>query len=226
MIKLSIEIADTSEKRELGLMHRKHLPKDQGMLFKFQSPTFASFWMKNTYIPLDIAFIDNNGKILQIESMAPLSTKAVYSNNVCKYALEVNKGWFSNNKISIGAKINGCGIGNQKKTAQNTMQLPINQQPTEDTEEQDKKVEPNPDIILNLTNKEILKNANIKNEKLLIIYQTKEGRTLPPKIISPPFEFEKDSKQHHDAIVKAWDEQTGGWKSFLIDNILKIEKIQ
>ena len=224
MKKLSIEMADTSEKRELGLMHRKHLPKDQGMLFKFQSPTFARFLMKNTYIPLDIAFIDSNGKILQIESMSPLSTKSVYSNNRCKYALKVNKGWFSNNNISIGAKIDGHGIS-QKKIAQNNqmplnLQAPANQQPTE------QKAEPNPDVMLNITNKEVLENANIKNEKLLIIYQTKSGRTLPPKIISPPFEFEKDSKQHHDAIVKAWDEQTGGWKSFLIDNILKIEKVQ
>lgn len=226
MKKLFIELADTSEKRELGLMHRKHLPKDQGMLFKFQSPTFASFWMKNTYIPLDIAFIDSNGKILQIESMSPLSTKSIYSNNKCKYALEVNKGWFSNNNISVGAKIDGHGIINQKKTAQNNLQLPINQQLTEENEGEEQKIEPKPDIMLNLTNKEVLENANIKNEKLLIIYQTKSGLTLPPKIISPPFEFEKDSKQHHDAIVKAWDEQTGGWKSFLIDNILKIEKVQ
>ena len=212
-------------------MNRKYLPKNQGMLFKFRTPTFASFWMRDTYIPLDIAFLDDNGKILQIESMTPLSTGIIYSNHQCRYALEVNKGWFTKNDIAVGSRIDGEGIRSYKKIAQMPPPLPPisgavtgvqdtipGQPPTGEP------AQPSPDVILNLTHKEKLKNADIKGQKLLIIYQTKGGITLPPKVISPPFTFEEDADDKHDAIVKAWDEQTGGWKSFLVDNILSLEE--
>lgn len=213
-------------------MNRKYLPKNQGMLFKFHNPTFASFWMKDTYIPLDIAFLDDNGRVLQIESMTPLNTRAIYSNNQCRYALEVNHGWFTENNVKVGSRIDGEGIRRHKKIAQMTPPMPPpisgavpgvpeaipGQPPTGES------AQPSPDVMLNLTYKERLKDAGVKGKKLLIIYQTKGGKSLPPKIISPPFTFEKDEDGHHDAVVKAWDEQTGGWKSFLIDNILSLEE--
>jgi uncharacterized membrane protein (UPF0127 family) len=94
MKKLKIELADTPSKRELGLMGRKKLAQNNGMLFKFPESNVLSFWMKNTYIPLDIAFLDDNGRIVQIESMNPLSTRTTSAKQPCRYALEVNKDWF------------------------------------------------------------------------------------------------------------------------------------
>ena len=238
MRKLNIELANTYSKRETGLMKRKHLAQNDGMLFVFPQPNYMSFWMKDTYIPLDIAFLDDNGKILQIESMIPLSTKPVYSRNTCKYALEVNKGWFKDNDIKEGAIIAGEGIKNYKKIAQmspagipppsptqpslETLNIPPQnaQQPQQQAQQPQ---QPNPDVQLDLSFKEKFKNAEMKGVKLVIIYQTKKGIVLPPKVISPPFEFEKDAEGKHDGVVKAWDNQTGGWKSFLLDNIISLE---
>jgi hypothetical protein len=83
---------------------------------------------------------------------------------------------------------------------------------------------PAPDVTMNMSIKERLDQAHIKGKDLVIIYQTKSGKTLPPKVISPPFTFEPDENGHHDAVVKAWDNQDAGWKSFLIDNILNLEE--
>ena len=232
---LAIEIADTPIKREYGLMNRKSLPKNQGMLFRFHNPVFASFWMKDTYIPLDIAFLDESGKILQIESMAPLSTRATYSNNRCKYALEVNKGWFSQNEVKVGSRIGGEGIKSRTKIAAAS---PLNFMPfsgavpsmSEVTSGQpptSNSAPPpiNPDVQLNLTNKQKLEDAELKGQKLTMICKNKEGLTMPPVTISPPFEFEKDEDGHHDKLFKAKSEQAGDWRSYLIDNIISLEKI-
>lgn len=114
MNKLKVEIADTPLKREYGLMDRKSINANGGMLFKFPHAHYLQFWMKNTYIPLDIAFIDNNGKVLQIETMYPLSTRAVRSDYMCKYALEVNHGWFEKNNIKVGSMVMGEGLTHGK----------------------------------------------------------------------------------------------------------------
>lgn len=110
MKKLYVKVADTPEKREIGLMGKKNLPENQGMFFKFPTAHRLRFWMKNTYIPLDIAFLDNDGEILQIESMYPLSTRAITSNYICKYALEVNAGWFDKNEVKPGHYIKGKAL--------------------------------------------------------------------------------------------------------------------
>ena len=201
MKKLFIEIADTPEKREQGLMYRKNLAKNQGMLFKFPHNTFASFWMKNTYIPLDIAFLNEQGRILQIESLSPLNTKAVYSNHSCKYALEVNKGWFTQNGIIVGSKIDGEGIRKHNRIAQTITQLnpsqnegavtgipeiPPGQPQPDNPAPPSQPPQPDPDVMLNLSYKDRIKAADAKGQDLIIIYQTKYGRVLPPKVISPP----------------------------------------
>ena len=91
-----------------GLMFRDSLPEDHGMLFVFEKPKTASFWMKNTKIPLSIAYIDSAGRILQIESMKPLDETPVEStSSEVAFALEVNEGWFTRNRVSAGAKISG-----------------------------------------------------------------------------------------------------------------------
>jgi len=89
-------------------MFRDSLPEDRGMLFIFEQPKQASFWMRNTKIPLSIAYIDSAGKILEIKSMNPLDETVVLSNSdQIAYALEVNQGWFARHGIAIGAKIDG-----------------------------------------------------------------------------------------------------------------------
>lgn len=103
---LKVELADTPSKHEQGLMFRKKLDENSGMLFKFQNPHKLSFWGLNTYIPLDIAFIDKNNKIVKISNIPPLSQKSILSDKDCMLALETNYGYFKKNKINVGDVIN------------------------------------------------------------------------------------------------------------------------
>ena len=105
MTKLIIEIADTPMSLAKGLMGRTELPKNHGMLFKFPMVLEARFWGKDTYIPLDIAFINKEGTITEIGSITPLSTKLVSSSLPCSMAIEANQGFFKKNEISLGCKI-------------------------------------------------------------------------------------------------------------------------
>ena len=105
-IRLQVEIADTDEKRSQGLMFRKKLDVNSGMLFVFSQDQYMNFWMKDTYIPLSIAFIDKKGKITEILHMKPLDDSIIYSSKAkARYALEVNLGWFSKNSINVGCRI-------------------------------------------------------------------------------------------------------------------------
>ena len=107
-IPLTAEIADTPQASENGLMFRDSLPEDRGMLFVFESPKKATFWMRNTKIPLSIAFIDSTGTILEIKPMYPMDESIVpSSSDRVAYALEVNQGWFDRHRISAGVKIDG-----------------------------------------------------------------------------------------------------------------------
>lgn len=99
---LNVELADTPEKRERGLQGRRSLGAARGMLFVFPEPRPLSFWSKNTRIPLSIAFLDDQGKITQIESLPPETTTPVTSRQFSRYALEVNAGWFDQNGIEVG----------------------------------------------------------------------------------------------------------------------------
>jgi uncharacterized protein len=111
LVPVSVETAVSSAEKEKGLMNRKSLPSDTGMLFVFEYENYQDFWMKNTYIPLSIAYIDTNGIIREIYDMKPLDTSITYpSKYPARYALEVNLGWFSRNNIRPGCriKLNGC----------------------------------------------------------------------------------------------------------------------
>ena len=107
-VRLRVEVRNTSEGRSRGLMYRKKLPENRGMLFIFDEPGVYPFWMKNTYIPLSIAFISVEGKIIQIDNMSPLDTLNLhFPRGPIKYVVEVNRGWFLRHKIKIGDKIEG-----------------------------------------------------------------------------------------------------------------------
>lgn len=96
------EIADTPGARQKGLQNRKKLGPDAGMLFVFENEERVSFWMDDTGIPLDIAFIARDGTIRQIEAMEPFSKTTVVSRRYVRFALEVNRGWFAENGIGVG----------------------------------------------------------------------------------------------------------------------------
>jgi len=99
------ELACTPAERRRGLMFRKSLPEDGGMLFVFPKPKKAAFWMKNTRVPLDVAFIGSSGRILQISRLRPYSEKLVRSRYVVKYALEVRRGFFASHRIKVGDRM-------------------------------------------------------------------------------------------------------------------------
>ena len=104
---LDVEVAKDEENIKKGLMYRDKLSKDSGMLFIFPQPEEKSFWMKNTKIPLSIAYLDENGNILNIEDMSPNSTEGVASRGKAKYAIEVNQGWFDSKGINPGDRVEG-----------------------------------------------------------------------------------------------------------------------
>jgi uncharacterized protein len=97
-----VEVAKTPEQRTVGLMRRDHLNKDEGMFFIFETEDFHGFWMKDTRIPLSIAFIDKEGKIVRITDMKPLTLDSHAPPQRILYALEMNKGWFSAHGIKAG----------------------------------------------------------------------------------------------------------------------------
>ncbi len=103
--RLEVEIARSLEERSLGLQNRKELAPNRGMLFDFITERKVSFWMKNTLIPLSIAFIDEDGIITQIEDMEALSLDRHKSAEDVRYALEVNQGWFKTNGIIVGDRM-------------------------------------------------------------------------------------------------------------------------
>lgn len=105
-ISLEVEIVQDTESRQLGLMYREELGENLGMLFVFESTQVLSFWMRNTFIPLDIAFIDAAGVIVDIQRMEPLDESKQYiSAAPALYALEVNAGWFEKNGVNRGSKV-------------------------------------------------------------------------------------------------------------------------
>lgn len=105
--KLYVEIASTPETRALGLMNRFSLRTDHGMLFVFETPQPLAFYMKNTYVPLSIAFVDARGKIINIEDMRPLDESTHWSKGLARYAIEMRQGWFASKGIGPGDAVVG-----------------------------------------------------------------------------------------------------------------------
>lgn len=104
---LKVEVASNDAQREQGLMFRKSMPRDEGMLFVFEDPGYYAMWMKNTLIPLSVAFVDREGIILNIADMEPQTLDSHLANGPALYAIETNKGWFESHKIHAGDKVTG-----------------------------------------------------------------------------------------------------------------------
>ncbi|MFO7588767.1 MAG: DUF192 domain-containing protein [Gemmatimonadota bacterium] len=104
-VPVTVEIADTPALRERGLMHRDSLPANHGMLFVYPDEEVRSFWMRNTRIPLDIAFLDRNGAILNVERMEPQTDENTFSAAPAMYALELPAGWFEAHDVGAGDRM-------------------------------------------------------------------------------------------------------------------------
>ena len=104
---INAQVAQTPEQREVGLMFRPAMAENDGMIFVFEQPGQQCFWMKNTLIALDAAFIGDDGTIINVEGMAPQTLDSHCSEKPARYVLEMNKGWFAKRGIQAGQKIKG-----------------------------------------------------------------------------------------------------------------------
>jgi uncharacterized protein len=105
------EVAQRPDERAIGLMHRPSMPANDGMLFVFEAPDRQCFWMKNTLLPLAIAFLADDGRIVNIEEMKPQSLASHCSATPVRYALEMNAGWFGKRGLKAGSRITGGPFG-------------------------------------------------------------------------------------------------------------------
>ena len=112
MYNIHAEVARTSLQRQMGLMFRETMANHEGMLFVFDAPSSQCFWMKNTLLPLSIAFLADDGSIVNIDEMQPQTLDSHCSKKPVRFVLEMNKGWFDKRAIKPGAKITGAPFGN------------------------------------------------------------------------------------------------------------------
>ncbi len=110
-IEIEVEIADDDAERSQGLMFRESLGEDCGMVFVFDEEQPLSFWMRNTLVPLSIAYIDSDGRIVSIRDMEPLDETSVPSEGPARYALEVNQGFFEENGVEAGDEVELPEVG-------------------------------------------------------------------------------------------------------------------
>ena len=104
---LDVEVASDKGQRAQGLMHRLSMPANQGMLFVYPAPAYFCMWMKNTKIPLSVAFIDAQGRVINIADMTPLTETNHCTERNATYALEANRGWFARHGVIAGTQIIG-----------------------------------------------------------------------------------------------------------------------
>ena len=104
---LDVEVATNKTQRSLGLMNRTSMPDSRGMLFVYPAPAYFCMWMKNTKIPLSVAFMDAQGRVINIEDMAPQTETNHCTQRHATYALEANRGWFARHGVSPGTQIIG-----------------------------------------------------------------------------------------------------------------------
>lgn len=107
MYRLKAEVAARDQDRERGLMFRRHLPANAGMLFVFHGAAAYCMWMKNTLVPLSVAFLEESGRIINIEDMTPQTEVSHCAAQPARFALEMNRGWFAGRGLKAGAIVRG-----------------------------------------------------------------------------------------------------------------------
>lgn len=105
------EVAATPQQRQIGMMMRTQMAQHEGMLFVFEQPTRQCFWMRNTLLPLAIAFIADDGRVVNVAEMQPQTDDSHCSTEPVRYVLEMNKGWFDKRGIKAGARLRGKPFG-------------------------------------------------------------------------------------------------------------------
>jgi len=108
---INAELASTPQQREIGLMFRTAMPANDGMLFAFEQPAQQCFWMRNTLIPLSVAFIGDDGSVVNIDDMKPQTLDSHCSAKPVRFVLEMNEGWFAKRGIKIGSRLRGGPFG-------------------------------------------------------------------------------------------------------------------
>lgn len=104
---IQAQVAQSPEQRAIGLMFRRDMPANEGMLFVFEQPSTQCFWMKNTLLPLTAAFVSDDGTIVNLEDMKPQTTDSHCSTKPVRFVLEMNQGWFAKKGIKAGTKLAG-----------------------------------------------------------------------------------------------------------------------
>jgi uncharacterized membrane protein (UPF0127 family) len=108
MHNIKAEVAMTAEQRQIGLMFRRDLATHEGMLFVFEQPSQQCFWMRNTPTPLTIAFLNDDGSIVNLADMKPFDESSHCSARPVRFVLEMNQGWFAKRGIKAGFKLGGA----------------------------------------------------------------------------------------------------------------------
>ena len=108
MYRIDAQVAATPTQRQIGLMQRRDMPAHEGMLFVFEQPGVQCFWMKNTPLPLTAAFVADDGTIVNLADMQPLSEDSHCSAKPVRYVLEMNQGWFAQRGLKAGSKLGGA----------------------------------------------------------------------------------------------------------------------
>lgn len=104
---IQAQVAQNFDQRQMGLMWRKEMPQNEGMLFVFEQAGEQCFWMRNTLLPLTAAFIADDGTIVNLEDMKPMSDDSHCSKKPVRFVLEMNQGWFAKRNIQAGFKLSG-----------------------------------------------------------------------------------------------------------------------
>jgi uncharacterized membrane protein (UPF0127 family) len=107
MHNIRAQLAVTPQQRQIGLMHRREMPNHEGMLFVFDEPQQQCFWMRNTLIPLSIAFLAEDGTVVNLADMKPQSDESHCSAKPVRFVLEMNQGWFAKRGVKPGTRIDG-----------------------------------------------------------------------------------------------------------------------
>ncbi|MDD0809666.1 DUF192 domain-containing protein [Curvibacter sp. RS43] len=108
MYQIDVQVASSGLERQIGLMNRKEMPQQEGMLFVFEVPAVQCFWMKNTLLPLTAAFVADDGTIVNLADMKPQTTDSHCSSQPVRYVLEMNQGWFAKKGFKAGLKLRGA----------------------------------------------------------------------------------------------------------------------